>query len=521
MRTGSALLMSDPPVHADLRLPVMVCAAAVAAILFVFSETMISMVGIWRDSESFTHGFVVAPIALWLAWRRRHELAVTSVRPYWPGLLVLGGAGFLWLLGSLADANVVKHFALVVMLQSTVLVVLGLEVSRVLAFPLLFLLFAVPFGQALVPQLMDWTADFTVFALKLTGVPVYREGNSFVIPSGNWSVVEACSGIRYLVASLMAGTLFAYLTYRSLSRRVLFVVASIVVPILANWLRAYGIVMLGHVSGNKLATGVDHMIYGWIFFGAVLFLMFWVGARFREDIGEDMASASVTTGSPQMAAAVRGRVVAAAVAAVVLAIAWSTLAALMVTANGDRSITLPPLMGKGGWQSVESGTNGDWRPHFAGYRAELRQTFERDGRRVTVSIYYYAAQTQGRELINATNVLLSTKDPRWREVDRGETDVGAPEARIHARTATLAGQGERFDVAWWYWVDGRTTTSGTIAKVRLAWSRLLLRSGDSAAVFLFTEPSNLVDGPEVLKRFAGDMGQPIEAALSTVGEGLR
>ena len=59
--------------------------------------------------------------------------------------------------------------------------------------------------------------------------------------------------------------------------------ASIVVPIVANWLRAYLIVMLGHLSGNKIATGVDHFIYGWVFFGVVIGLLFWVGAFFRED----------------------------------------------------------------------------------------------------------------------------------------------------------------------------------------------------------------------------------------------
>ena len=96
-------------------------------------------------------------------------------------------------------------------------------------------------------------------------------------------MVEACSGVRYLIASVMVGTLFAYLTYQSLARRIAFVAVSFLVPVLANWLRAYMIVMLGHLSGNKLAVGVDHLIYGWVFFGVVMLLMFWIGARWRED----------------------------------------------------------------------------------------------------------------------------------------------------------------------------------------------------------------------------------------------
>jgi exosortase len=53
--------------------------------------------------------------------------------------------------------------------------------------------------------------------LALSGIPVHAEGLRFVIPTGSWSVVEACSGVRYLIASVTVGTLFAYLTYRSLS----------------------------------------------------------------------------------------------------------------------------------------------------------------------------------------------------------------------------------------------------------------------------------------------------------------
>ncbi len=151
-----------------------------------------------------------------------------------------------------------------------------------IAFPLAFLFLGVPFGEAFLPRLMDWTAEFTVGALRLSGIPVYREGNFFAIPSGQWSVVEACSGLRYLIASLTVGALFAYLNYQRMRKRVLFVALSIVVPVLANFLRAYMIVMIGHLSNMKLAVGVDHFLYGWVFFGIVIGLLFWLGSFWRD-----------------------------------------------------------------------------------------------------------------------------------------------------------------------------------------------------------------------------------------------
>ena len=179
------------------------------------------------------------------------------------------------------------QFALVATLILAIISTLGISVSRQIAFPLAFLLLSVPIGDFMMPKLMEWTAWFTVLALRASGIPVYQEGLQFVIPSGNWSVVEACSGIRYIIASVTVGTLFAYLNYVTLRRRLIFIAISFIVPVIANWLRAYMIVMIGHLSGNKLAVGVDHLIYGWVFFGIVIMAMFAIGARWSENAPAD------------------------------------------------------------------------------------------------------------------------------------------------------------------------------------------------------------------------------------------
>ena len=185
-------------------------------------------------------------------------------------------------MGELTAVNALTQFALVATLILAIISTLGISVSRQIAFPLAFLLLSVPVGDFMMPKLMEWTAWFTVLALRASGIPVYQEGLQFVIPSGNWSVVEACSGIRYIIASVTVGTLFAYLNYVTLRRRLIFIAISFIVPVFANWLRAYMIVMIGHLSGNKLAVGVDHLIYGWVFFGIVIMAMFAIGARWSE-----------------------------------------------------------------------------------------------------------------------------------------------------------------------------------------------------------------------------------------------
>jgi len=354
------------------RRPLAVFTLLLLAVLLFYGATGLAMVGIWERSETFAHAFVVPPISLWLIWRQRSSLALLTPRPAPLFLLPMAAVALLWLLGELAAVNAATQFALTGMLVLLVPVVFGWPVARCIAFPLGFLFFAVPFGEFALPQLMDWTAHFTVAALRLSGIPVYQEGLQFIIPSGSWSVVEACSGIRYLMASVMVGTLFAYLNYRSMTRRWIFVAFSIVLPLAANWLRAYIIVMLGHYSGNTLAVGADHLVYGWVLFGIIMVVMFMVGARWAE---------------PDSPAPVADHIPAIPASKASL---WPTSVALTVLLAGpallvqqlnaqprlDMMALTAPDLAAGGWQPAATPVS-TFKPHYenpaatleAGYRA--------------------------------------------------------------------------------------------------------------------------------------------------------
>src|SRR5699024_10044941 len=195
-----------------------------------------------------------------------------------------------WLLAKVADVLFAEQLLLVAMIRVIVWGLLGDKVVRALAFPLAYLFFAVPLGEALIPPLRDFTAAFAVKGLQFCNVPVYWEGRYLTIPTGHFLVAEACSGLRYLIASLALGTFYAYITYRSYCRRVMFIVANNAVPVIANGLLAYGIIMLAYISNMKLSTCIYHIIYGWIFFGVVMFLPFWIGSFWREGDGDRPSS---------------------------------------------------------------------------------------------------------------------------------------------------------------------------------------------------------------------------------------
>jgi EpsI family protein len=138
---------------------------------------------------------------------------------------------------------------------------------------------------------------------------------------------------------------------------------------------------------------------------------------------------------------------------------------------------------------------------------------ERQGERVVVYIAYYASQRQDQELINSANILVPAENRLWREVARGRTDLDWNGTRIEVRSARIAKSDAGFDVVWWYWIDGSTTTSATRAKGMLALTRLQRRPDDSAAIFLYTEPSDRRNSADLLRAFGSDMGGSIERCL--------
>ncbi|HEX4884747.1 MAG TPA: exosortase A [Casimicrobiaceae bacterium] len=469
--------------RAQPHVPVAVAAIAAAGILLLHLETVRSIVAIWLRSETFAHGFAVVPIALWLAWRERHMLATIPARPYGPALLGVAAAALMWLAASLADVQAPRQFALVFMVQAAIVATLGLRLARAALLPLAFLLFAVPAGEFLLPVLIDWTANFTVAALQVTGVPVFREANHFVIPSGAWSVVEACSGLRYLIASVMIGVVFAEVSYRSAWRKVAFIGASILVPLVANWLRAYLIVMIGHLSNNRLAVGVDHLIYGWVFFGIVMALLFWFGSLWAEKpAGNDRGGPR-----PVVAAAPQGSVFAfgaLGVAAIVLSAAALVIDHRLERSDEAATPRLGAVVVPAGFQA--SGTQpAQWQPGFRNEGAKLRQGFLRNGVPVGLHVSAYVNQAKGRELVTSTNQLVHPNDFAWRELERRSTAVRFGDREASATRSLLSGERGRFVVVWTYWIDGHVTANPVVAKAWLAWTRARGRPDLAALVAVF------------------------------------
>ena len=489
--------------------------------LVLFRDGFASLADLWSKSDTYAHGYVVPLISMWLAWRVRGRLR--GLVPI-PSVLALVGmlmVSLVWLFGDLVAVNALVHPTLVALVVLSFVAVFGTAVSRQLMFPLGFLFFAVPMGEFMLPWLMERTADFTVFALRLSGIPVYREGLQFVIPTGSWSVVEACSGIRYLIASLMVGCLFAYLSYNSLRKRWLFMLVALLVPLLANWVRAYLIVMIGHLSGNELATGVDHLIYGWVFFGVVILAMLFIGARWSDPIEPEP-----TVVVPILGAAHAGQRAlwwTAAGALLLLVTPHLVLRGLQTSINPNPPrvadmVAAPP------WQSQEQHAS-PWVPAFQNPSSERKLTFHAtDGQTVDLGISYYRQQSRERKLVSSSNALVISHDDHWAQVQSGQHSAVAENqtlvvqaAILRDRTASLTADGTRLRVWRFYWVGGRFIASDLRAKL-LGAQQLLQGRGDDAAIIVL---STLLNDqlPEAERVAAAD--RVLESFLRTQAVALR
>src|SRR5439155_5165478 len=170
-----------------------------------------------------------------------------------------------------------QQLVMVAMFEVVLLVVLGLRLVWLLLAPLLFLFFLVPSGAFLVPSLQTVTTDIVIAGLHGLHIPVFSDGYMIEIPEGPFEIAEACAGLRFLIASTVFGCFFAVVMYRSLWRRALFILMSVFVPIVANGLRALGIIVLARLEGRASAVAADHVLYGWLFFTLVIMILIGIG----------------------------------------------------------------------------------------------------------------------------------------------------------------------------------------------------------------------------------------------------
>ncbi|SEM43392.1 exosortase A [Sphingomonas gellani] len=468
-----------------------------AALLLLFRRDAVDMVGIWLTSSTFGHCLMIGPVLAWLVWQRRPELAQLKPVAWAPGLALVAGGGAAWLVGDAATFAFARQFGLLLMMQGAVVTLLGPNVARGLAFPLAYAVFLVPFGEWLEPPLQQVTVRLVMPLLAQAGIPAASDG--VMIHAGRYwfEVAEACSGAKFLLSMAAFGVLVANICFTAWRRRLAFLLACLVVPVMANGVRAFGTIWVADRTSVQTAAGFDHIVYGWIFFGVVMAAMLAIGWRWFDRPADAPAFDPQTLRRP-----VRGRVPLAAGVTSVLLLAslfpsWSHVTAgKAATAPAVHFLRVP------GWHLARSHSAARWTAWYPGASRTVQARYvDGAGHAVDLSMAIFTRQEEGRELVGYGIGVLRAGAP-WVRVGDDAPLAGGSVVRIIA-----PGPVER-TVATWYRIGGIVTSDPRRVKLETLRARLLGGSQQAVALHLSVERQAKGNPREVIAAFLRAAGQP-------------
>ncbi len=459
------------------RLPIIRFILPLFAWLLVYHESLIDMVSVWGQSKTYEHGFVILPISLWLVWRKREQIKQAPLGTSWIPVVLLLLPTLLWMVGKAADVALFEHVAAVFSVQLLIWALIGTPLTKVLFFPIFYLVFCIPFGEELIPFLQEITADIAVFALHLSNIPVYREGLYLTIPNGLFEVAEACSGIRFLISSIALGTLFAYLSFSKWWKIVLFVIFSFIFPIIANGIRAYGIVLIGYLSDMEYATGADHLVYGWVFFALVIGFIFYIADKFADNPATKPVSSnhSDTASSPLKTSATT--------------VCFLTIFALQFTwvqsLKNTGSQAVSPINLPLHTSTLDASTWGISFPQAL----KVARGITSDGKVEYFSARYSLNQEHG-ELISSNNHIYDQN--KWSLNSNIKQVISANEIdSFDATQLTVANhRGQQLKILYWYCIDHFCSSNPIKVKLLRATRLMTERSGTADVLALASSDSS-------------------------------
>lgn len=484
------------------RLHLVALAGAIFAILLLFARDAAAMAWQWWNSSTYGHCLFILPLIGWLVWQRRIEVVVVAPRAWLPGLIAVAVAAFGWLVGEAAGVALVRHAALVGMVQATILTLLGPAVVRSVMFPIFYLVFLIPFGDEFVPAMQTLTAKMAMVLLNMANVPARIDGVFITTPTGWFEVAEACAGVKFLVAMVAYGTLVAHVCFRSWTRRAIFLTLAVAAPIFANGIRAFGTIYAAHLTSVEAATGFDHIVYGWFFFAFVMIVVMTLAWPFFDrKIGDAwLSSIPAVVGKPRGVLPVAG----ALIGVVLLPLLWNGAIIAASRHPLPEVVTLPQI---DGWTAGPRTERYPWTPRFDGADHKLLGHYRNGkGETVDLAIALYGWQAEGRKIVGFAQGAIDPAS-KWSWSERTMAPVGGKAERMLA-----PGRIEREALTFYVLGSGATGDAMTV-KLRTLKARLLGGDQEAAVVIVSAEGGqrNAIDA--FIKAF-GPVDQRAKAMLA-------
>ena len=441
-------------------------------LIATFWGTASEMFEIWWNIPTFNHCLLIVPMAAYVVYERRIIFKQILPTPSLGGAFIIFSSSLLWLLGDVVNINIFRHFGLVLMFQGVLFTVFGTKVIRAFLFPFLYLFLLVPFGDFLIPFLQEFTKDFILVILDIFDIPVYVEGLFLTIPEGKFHVAQACAGLRFMVATFALGLLMSNLIYKTRERQIVVVVLSILVPLIANGIRAAGLVLIGHYWGIEYATGVDHLVYGWVFFAVVLLVFIGISVVFAN---RNIHDSYINLEDPYWLSNKASKftkyfkISIFAMILIMLAPVYSTIMSDRYKNIKEEKISLKPI---NNWQEIKKDKL--WKPIFVGHSQEIFKKYQsHKNQKVDLYTAFFLYQDENHELIRWGNKIAN---PPWEISFYGQETIQINEKIYNIGVNILHLKGQYRLVYYWYIVDDQIESKDY--KVKILGMKAKLLSGN-------------------------------------------
>ena len=466
----------------------------------VFFSGYSTAIDVWTVSEIYNHCFFVIPCSFYFIYRNKNRLLATEFSISFIPLIFIVPILVLQLFAQVGDINVLMHIATFSSLPLLIWMLIGTKAAKVIAYPLCFMLFAIPIGDQIVPYLQDITTDLAVPLLKLTNVPVYRNGLYLDIPEGQFLVAEACSGISFLISSIVFGFFYAYISFQSKAKRALFIGMSIGIPIVANAIRVYGIILTGHLTNMEHAVGADHLVYGGVFFGIVLFILILIGERFRDK------NVVVDTGEIQLKSSTTLYFWPKSLVFLVCAL-MQQVWLYQINHKDTDNLVLPENVEYSLATATSNSLNLNWKPKYNGASKTVNVTLQDANYNFDVFFAFFTG-VEG-ELVSSSHRLFIEKE--WSQVSNKTITLTGINKQVKL-TEIVSSLGKKRFLAHWYEVAGMHLVSDSKTKLMQAYRRVLgLDSSGAKFIVSFEVPMN--ESEDTLQSFVTKQYEVIRASL--------
>lgn len=436
----------------------------VSAFLFCYAEVLTGMVRQWWNISSYSYAFLIPFVSAYLAWIRRDRILGLMPRPNYGGGAVLVAAGLAALVtGQLGGIQALQQVSLLITLPGIVLWLFGNAVLKALVLPVSFLWFMLPIWDFVTDPLhvpfQVVSANLGVMLLRGVGIPVFQDGVFIHLPNITLEVARACSGVNYLIAVLATSIPLATIVLTSVWKRVVLVLLAMAVSALANSLRVALIGILAYYDLSGDLHGPYHMLHG-VFVSLVGYAVIFGGLW------------ALSRGQAPAVFATAGRMWSFKWDQV--RTSWITLSAVLALIGAiqyvDRSSPVPLKHNLSELSLEGAGWIGkDISPlqTMQGADQSLSRSYRAtSGEEVKLSLWYFDAQTQGRELVYPGTDKLHANAGRIKLSISGQSEV-----ELNRRFVRDGGNTQM--VVFWYDLNGRILVSPLAVKCYTAFDAMV------------------------------------------------